>query len=83
MARKARITLSVNEELLRWAKAYGINISRFLEARLEELRDLVEGKAHSFRSEEARKTGNKAKKKWRGRDSNPRPPDYESGALTC
>jgi hypothetical protein len=59
---KKKLTLSVNKDLVTAAREKRINLSAFLESKLEELLIL--------------------KDKCRERDSDPRLPDYESGALT-
>jgi hypothetical protein len=59
---KKKLTLSINKDLVTAAKKKRINLSAFLESKLEESLIL--------------------KEECRERDSDPRLPDYESGALT-
>ncbi len=60
--RRSQSSIDVNKNLVTAAKEKRINLSAFLESKLEELLIL--------------------KNRCRGRGSDPRLPDYESGALT-
>ncbi len=66
---KHKLTLSVNEDVVKRAREHGINISAFLEIKLEEHLALIHGKRY-----------NKSDK-WTERDLNPRPPPCEGGDL--
>ena len=66
---KHKLTLSVNEDLVKRAREHGINISAFLEIKLQEHLALLHGKRYN------------RKDKWTGRDLNPRPPPCEGNDL--
>ena len=78
---RKRTTIYIRRDLVEEAKRRGINISRFIEKKLEEElygRELTS----SAGGEKQLLLQNHNWEKWSpGRDSNPRPADYESAAL--
>ena len=66
---KYKLTLSLNKDVVKRAREHGINISAFLEIKLEEHLALIHGKRYKKSDE------------WTGRDLNPRPPPCQGGDL--
>ena len=66
---KHKLTLSVNEDLVKRAREHGINISAFLEIKLQEHLALIHGKRYTKSN------------KWTERDLNPRPLPCEGNDL--
>ena len=59
--KKKPLNLSVNEELVKRARKYGINLSSFLEIKLQEHLALIEGKHINSSQFESHNTGYKDK----------------------
>ena len=73
---KKRVSVYLDEDLLKEARTVGINISAFLQNRLEEF---LRNYSNSELIQPER--GENGEIKSRGRDLNPRPAAYEAAAL--
>ena len=69
---KKPLNLSINIELVDRARKHGINLSAFLEIKLQEHLALIEGKQSFYNNKSNEENASKAKE-WTCRDLNPRP----------
>ena len=74
MGKKVRINVTVDEDLYHFAKDMGLNISRFLNNRLEELKNNLQSSSTGVSFQMKPLSFSKKGVQCRGRDSNPRTP---------
>ena len=84
MSKKVKLTLSIDQEIVKSAKQIGLNLSQFCENALTEAVNAL--KSSNSRSNSKKEVFNQVtstkKAQWTGGDLNPRPPECKSGVRT-